>query len=457
MIRLIFVFIIFLGLIITSCKKSSFLDAKPDDGDVVLVTLTDYQAVLKNFTRMNQASPAFGQAASDDYFLIPGAFNTSALRTPGYKNIYTWDDDIYDIGRYDWDNAYVGIFYANIALDGIENMQVGHSEQDLFNNVKGSALFFRSNFLFELSQVFCPQYKQGVNIPYGLPLKLTSDINENLQRATLPETFDRIIGDLKLAMNLLPVIPTDTKNSPSRPAAYGLLAKVYLAMQKYDSSMKYANECLQLYNTLIDYNTLSASANFPIAQYNSEVIFRAVRVTTNINSLFSVSVCRVDSNLYNSYDNNDLRKSIYFKSETIGKSFKGGYDGSNSNFAGIATDEIYLVKAECNARLGNISEAMQDLNTLMQKRWRNTAWSPFTASDAADALNKILTERRKGLLFRGARWTDLRRLNSDGANIEVKRVVDGTTYTLPPNSLKYVYLIPPSVMQFHSDWLQNPR
>jgi hypothetical protein len=89
---------------------------------------------------------------------------------------------------------------------------------------------------------------------------------------------------------------------------------------------------------------------------------------------------------------------------------------------------------------------MKDLNTLMIKRWKTGAFVPFTASTTSEALSLILEERRKETLFRGLRWLDLRRLNSEGANITITRGVDNKTYTLPPNSLRYVLPLPPDVI-----------
>ncbi|WP_186774472.1 RagB/SusD family nutrient uptake outer membrane protein [Chitinophaga pinensis] len=56
---------------------------------------------------------------------------------------------------------------------------------------------------------------------------------------------------------------------------------------------------------------------------------------------------------------------------------------------------------------------MKDLNTLLRSRWVTGTYADMTATDGADALLKVLRERRKELIFRGRRWTDLRRLNKD--------------------------------------------
>jgi hypothetical protein len=76
-------------------------------------------------------------------------------------------------------------------------------------------------------------------------------------------------------------------------------------------------------------------------------------------------------------------------------------------------------------------------------RWAKGTFIPFTASSSDDALIQILNERRKELLYRGLRWTDLRRLNKDPRfAITLKRIINGVSYTLPPNDNRYAWPIP---------------
>jgi len=54
----------------------------------------------------------------------------------------------------------------------------------------------------------------------------------------------------------------------------------------------------------------------------------------------------------------------------------------------------------------------------------------------------ILRERRKELIFRGLRWTDLKRLNKEEAGIILTRLFNGNTRQLLPKSNHYVLPIP---------------
>jgi hypothetical protein len=135
---------------------------------------------------------------------------------------------------------------------------------------------------------------------------------------------------------------------------------------------------------------------------------------------------------------------------------KGGYSGSQPPFSGMATDEAYLIRAECAARAGNTGSALNDLNALLSKRWVTGTYTPYATASPGALLDTILVERRKELPFRGVRWTDLRRLNKRGGNITLTRSLNGQLYQLAPNSRLYVLPIPPDVIAL-SGMQQNPR
>ncbi|MNL30286.1 SusD family protein [compost metagenome] len=163
------------------------------------------------------------------------------------------------------------------------------------------------------------------------------------------------------------------------------------------------------------------------------------------------------------YEQNDLRKQIFFRPNTgqnLGTfSFRGSFNGNEQPFGvftGTTTAEILLIRAECYARGGNKSEAISDLNTLLEKRYNKLGWLPLNPSLINNPLEVILTERRKELVFRGIRWQDLRRLNAEGANITIKRTLDGTDYLLPANDKRWVALIPFDVIN-RSGIQQNIR
>jgi hypothetical protein len=444
-----------------SCSKSSFLDKKPNTNFIIPTTLPDFQALLDNDAVMGRTT-ALGELSADNLYLRDSFWLYLDAKE---RNAYIWaPGDIYNgQGQQDdWNLPYEQVFYANVVLDGLAKMVVDSTNAQDWKTLKGAALFTRAYAFYNLAQVFAPVY-DGLSAPtdLGIPLRLSPDVNAPSVRASLQQTYSQILDDLRKADNLLPsALPLANRNRPSKPAAFAMQARVYLSMRAYDSARIYADSCLQLDSTLIDYNSLSTSSNFPFTILNLETIYQSSFFTGSNQSLeeFLCPDCVVDSGLYASYTPADLRRQVFYR-RLNGSGYpnlKGSYSGSIYPFSGLATDEVYLVRAECRARAGDQTGALSDLNTLLAKRWMSGNFTPFMATTVAEALDTILVERRKELAFRGLRWTDLRRLNKEGANITLTRLLFGQTYQLPPNSPYYVLPIPPDVIAL-SGIQQNQR
>src|SRR5690606_71495 len=121
--------------------------------------------------------------------------------------------------------------------------------------------------------------------------------------------------------------------------------------------------------------------------------------------------------------------------------FQGSYDGNYASyisFDGITTDEMYLIRAEAYARTNKIAESLTDLNTLLLKRYATGTFPGYESMDQTALISLIKDERRKELVYRGLRWSDLRRYNLENDNITLTRVIGGVAYTLPPNDLRWV-------------------
>lgn len=135
-----------LTISISSCKKD-WLDEKPDKSLVVPTTLEDFQALLDNANIMNVNYPVLGEAGTDNYYLLQMRCNAVSTLE---QNTYRWEKDVFPAGVNinDWDNPYSRILKANIVIDGIGKIEQNGINEKEWNNVKGSALFFRATNLF---------------------------------------------------------------------------------------------------------------------------------------------------------------------------------------------------------------------------------------------------------------------------------------------------------------------
>lgn len=159
-----------------------------------------------------------------------------------------------------------------MVLDVLPQISVGQDNKDLWNSVKGMALFQRAFSLFQLSQLYCRPYSVSATSDLGLPLPLTPFTQSNYVRSTVEQTYQQIIEDLMVCTERLPKSVV-IQSRPNKAAAFALLARVHLSKRDYDSAGKYANLCLQEKNDLLDYNTLDALATVPISPFNAEEIY----------------------------------------------------------------------------------------------------------------------------------------------------------------------------------------
>jgi hypothetical protein len=439
--------LIFCLLFFGSCKK--YLETKSLQTLSTPSTLADLQLLLDNISMVNTLGLAY--SSTDEFYMN---YTEWQNRPEAKKLSYIWDASLNDLP--DWNIPYNTVYYANNVLLNLESID-SKGQEEKKNNIKGAALFYRAYSFYQLLQFYAPQYEaSSATSDLGIVLRLDADFNVPSVRSTVQNSYDQVIKDLKEALSLLQNTSI-SKNRPSKAGCYALLSKTYLQTGNYSKAKENADACLQLYSTLLDYNSLlPISAFFPFSFNNNEVIFYS-KTEAPLN--LDYTRAKVDTNLLSLYASNDIRKQAFFKVNSNGSyAFRGNYTGEDFVlFNGLATDEVYLIRAECYAREGNIASALQDLNTLLQKRWLTGTFTPFTATTADQALFLILQERRKELVNRGTRWSDLRRLNKDSRfAITLRRILNGQTYSLPPNDLRYTLLIPLEVMNV-TNLQQNPR
>lgn len=449
------------------CRDSRFLDAIPDRALIIPKTLDDFQAILDNDRFMNGAGtgvqgvlPTLGASAVEEFDIPEDLYGRSA---DFFRQLYTWQVEMPTFGNdlYDWTFPYRAIYYANTVLDGLNDYRANTSEIDQWNRLKGRALFFRSFMYFHLAEIFAPVYDPSTaSQAMGLPLRLKSDLNESLSRASLQATYECVLGDLEQALPLLPNLPDGNNARPSKTALYALRARIFLSMREYDRALEAADAALALQATIMDYKNHRPTSTYTFSRGNPEIIFNAYLLGSNdptIKTLVGYGTSLMRSTLLEQYAPGDLRRSAFFTA-SVPHYFRGSYTGSGNLFGGLATDELWLIRTECLARANRIQEAMEALNRLLATRYEEDSFTPLAAANQGEALDVILLERRKQLVMRGRRWSDLRRLNLEAGREEtLTRHIVGTTYTLPPNDPRYVFPIPDNVIALNPSIIQNNR
>ncbi len=431
-------------LMLSGCEK--MLEEKSDKKLSTPSTLADFRALLNN-PALNHNFCSLGEASGDEYYLTDEDFN--GLYYESDKRLYTWKPDyvsrdLSSAGN-EWYFCYSAIYIANAVLSGLgENHLSGQQADEL----RGQALAFRAGRYLDAVQIWAPAYDgETAGRDPGMVLRLDPDMNIPSVRSTVRETYNQILKDLNEAVLLLPNT-TAAPTLPTGAAGYGLLARAYLNMGDYANALENAKKALASKNVLIDFSKLDINADFPIpavSQTSAEIVF--------LNRMFyselvgNPEVAKISPALYGLYKDGDLRKQIYYRENQGHILFKGTHTGHIGLITGLTTGELYLIVAECYARLNNLTEAEKALNTLLEARWDKKLFRPYRFKDQSAALNIILEERRKELVFRGLRWADIKRLNRDGAEIELTRKVNGESFGLPPNDKKFAIALPEEVVE----------
>lgn len=441
---------------VVSCRKQLL---QPVASDISAIDdLEDCESLLNNIEFFGK-QPAATEISSDNYY-----YKDSSLEQlpESDRRLYLWEADLYkgEHGIVDYNQPYKQVGRINEILYALQEITVDPLQAGRKDNIEGTCRFHRSYAFYNLLQLYARPYDATTaETDTGIALVLTRDKDTDYRRSSMKTSYETVIADLIKASQLLPLLPDKVKrHKPSKVAAWALLARTFLSMRDYPSAEQYADSALKYYALLFDYNTAINIKPFPFGAANPEVIYQAfLHDESKLLKGRAGNETLIDSVLYSYYDSNDLRKTLYYRASPDKKpTLNGSYTGTIFCFGGLATDELYLIRAECAARKDHITEAMATLNELLSYRYKKGSFLPLSVHSKDSALFRIHRERRKELAFRGLRWTDLRRMNKEYPTQTIRRIAGGVIYELLPNDLRYTFPIPGDALA-GSQMIQNPR
>lgn len=450
-----------IGLLTSSCEK--FVEYQTQ-GSLIPKDIANYRYLLNN-TSAYETSVVLGDIASDDVALddISQQASLNFASYSYYKNTYTWQNDIFPLSTSyendtDWNLMYARIFRTNTIIGELPSSTGTASEKA---KLAAEALVHRADaYLTLVNQYAQPYNASTASSDLGVPLLLTQTVSQALNRANVETVYQQIIADLKQAVPNLPL--TQLYNTlPSKPSAYGLLARTYLYMNNYALAEAYADSALALRSTLNNLSTLTDITKHPKRINDPEILLS--KTVTYGTSAYSPTALRLSADLLALYDATDQRYNLFTApASQVSSSYTGRYFyrelalGENRN-TGVSVPEMLLIKAESQARAGQITKAMDLVNTLRKSRILPTAFVPQVATSNSDALVKVINERRREFCFRMLRWWDMRRLKNDPLfQKTITRTFNGTTYTLTPDSKRYVLPIAQYLIKLNPELLPNP-
>jgi len=442
-------FLVSLIVVISFTGCEDYLDTVPE-GQVIPESVNELGLLLNDEKTMSKGFQNSTYMV-DEVFIPDNVFNSNVDR-PIALNGYQWKKPIYaDNERdQDWRWLYSQIWTCNYILERVDDAPLeGLSESDRAN-VKGQALGARASAYFDLVNVYAKHYDPSTAAnDLAVPIIVSTSLDQTTTLSTVEEVYTFIDKDLTLALNLINIQWTEFSYKHSRASIYGVKARMALLMENWDVAKDYAELVLAIKNDFFDYNNYKDDFD---SNTDPLTFLRASHSINNIEAVFTRSNYwfyshRVifntyfSSDLFNLFSNDDLRIKYF-------ATYDADYDSYIYNLywyceQGITVPEMYLIIAESEARSNNPTEAMNALNKVLEKRIDNETYIPETALNAAEALTKVLNERRKELMFTGLRWIDQRRLIKTGDfTTVVTRVLNGETLTFEPTPENYIVNIP---------------
>ena len=456
----IYLFLLCLAGCFISCDD--FLDIQPK-GIVIPKNYEDYEKLI-NYAQLLKASHSYPNFMTDDVYLPDdGDVNFNDLEVPE-RNLYMFQAEIFGDAERDglWEYSYNRIYYYNTIIEDVMDVEDATWEQK--RALRAEALLGRAFEYLTLVNAYANHYDESTAATdLGVPLMLDKNINKSdLTRATVQKVYDQVLADLDTAALYLPD-KQKTAYRASKPVGLGMLARMYLYMGEYAEALKYAELSLAENSSLLDLKNYSVvqpdrsigRTDVPYGADNPENIYIRLAPWTYG---FSGTAFGSDE-LVALYDKeHDMRFKLFFSNYAWGVNYDN-YLWMPYIYANMAMSvpEIILIAAECEARVGSKDQAMLYLDQLLE--YRIVGYQPQTAATNQEALDKVLTERRKEMCMLGCtRVIDLKRLNREPRYAKtITHVANGQTYTLAPDSPRYIFPIPPKVLSFNPNMEPNKR
>lgn len=420
-------------------------------GQKIPTTLTDFSVMLADEYNNCREDVTQALLLLNDRYVTDANLNYYEL----WNANYFWDESADRIAMNKSDettyyNGYAGISTANLLIENApEATQATDAERA---EVVAQAKILRARKYFTLVNYYSKTYSASTAATDGgVPLITSADVGAAYSQPSVQEIYDFILQDITEALPALPEEPLNVLYA-GKGAAYAFAARVHLQMGNYQEALSNANEALKRNDKLFDWvEFYNANANVlgvpDVYQSITSPMghdFVENYIFTNGSSSYSGNDMQMREDRGNLFEQGDAHFMSRWKIRTqAGSTFYNPNLRGFFNRGGLTTTEVYLIQAECMARTGNVTGAMDVLNKVRQKRILPEYYQPLTATNADNAIDLIIKTKGEALVQTIVPFCDARRLNLEPAHARtLTKTERGQNYSLSPTSHMWVMPFP---------------
>jgi len=444
-------------------------------------TADDNNMYLRQYFQMSDFASddiVCGQVTEDPFFL-----SFSLNHSPAQTN-----------SRYFWFISYKVINDVNTVIEAAEKIS---SPDPTVDQLKGECYFLRAFCHFSLVRFYARPYSQDPDAD-GIVLRLSTSEDAMKARSSVKDVYAQIIDDAQKAADLM-TQPRGVEYG-SKEAAWALLSRVYLYEEDNEQAIDYATKVINSGRfQLTNKNTFRDL--FANAPNSSETIFcvafTAAEDYGKFGSIASMLYSDGNSGWGEEYASQSLRDVMSEHPEDIRWSYiyplkdgngdiqkKNGIeiyyitkfsfqDGSPTLSSPIMfrLAEMYLNRAEANAKMNKVKEALDDVDMIRKNRNLQGSLYNGVVPNGTTALEVVLKERRLELFAEGQRTFDVYRNNLPmdrtywgyhlpglkETDIDLTKKPTGyDNMIIEPTSPRIIYYIPIDEVQTNTLCTQNP-
>ncbi len=478
------ILLLLVGVFATSCEDALHIDQKGElTADVTFENIGDIQKGLNGAYQYYSAFNTISFNARFTDNIVMGINSGGQGRSTYAYNLTPTSGYAEGI----WGNRYTVIDQCNRVLEALNNLHLNSAEA---KHIAAQLIGLRAIAHFDLFQYYAESYTDMNALAIPISDTVRTDISYQPARNTVGEVYAFLKQQIDKAETLFGSFDEGVTYL-NADVMEALRARIQLYKQDYAGAITTTKDLLDKY-------PLADTTQYPAVfkdLNNAGIIWKKNYVDGDAGiagQFYFNAVGRDDSSpyiqvsneLFDQLDSNDVRikvvvlprdhmdngvndGSVYISKDNpdnillVGK-YPGSGDGFHTNDLKIfRSAEMLLIKAEAEARMGNVADAQDDIQYLLDNRF--TANTPVVNfhNSKHEALLGILKQRRLELAYEGHRYLDLKRFR-DVTNQGVTRLaVDCASFgvaqcDLPKQDHRWIFPIPNTEIRANSVITQNP-